>query len=386
MQVEQPVQTTVDPAPDTNQPMCYVNESMDDSSQLGPLKTPVTQNNQVKKQIVVLEDQGLVIDSGAGDGLIIDGNSNSSTATGEILITNSNSNGGGCGGGSNSNSNGAANNAAGDLYDKFNQFSDLIVVNPEQLGLKRPSTNEDSEVDNSSDQAPPPAKKRAISINGNDAPVNACSNVPLPSSAISTASQPSVGLAPATSSSVLQTALSSPGSSSQKIIKTEYPLSVVQNQLLQLPIKLTIDRNNPNLLSFSGGKFVMRAGAGGTPLIFSPTQLSGNQMIYSKSSGTNEIPKIYLVPSNQPSQSSLPQQMTMTVVHDSSHTPGQGQGVVNLATLVPKPDGVPPQAYSHVPPEEIENEIPFLCEWAGCNYRFSKPQFVSSFRLCAQLF
>jgi len=381
--VEQPVQTTLDPVQDPNQPIFYASEESrgsNDSSRYGVAKNPVTHNNKVKKHNSV-EDQGLIVDSGAaGGGLFFDGNSNSSAVTGDVMNNNSNY----IGGGSN---NGSASIAAGDLLEKFNQFSDLIVVNPEQLGIKRPSTNEEEEIDGSNDQCPPPAKKPAIAVNGNDSvpvtssslgyPVMSTFTVhPSNSQAISTAAPSQVALV-SSPSPVLQTALSSTGATTSPKIITEYPLNVVQNQIVQLPIKLTIDRANSNLLQFTGGKLVMRQG--GTPLIFAPSQLPSNQVLYSKSSTSNEIPKIYLVQPNQTQQSGLPQQMTMAVVHESpNHPPGAGPGIVNLATLVPRPDGVPPNAYSHVPPEEIENEIPFLCEWGGCGYRFSKPQFVSS--------
>ena len=92
-----------------------------------------------------------------------------------------------------------------DLLEKFNEISDLIVVPPEQLGIKRPRSA--SQGDDSSSGSEPPSKKPNLAINGNG---HQAANANQES--IATVS--STSLPPAstvfTSTSVLQSALSSP--------------------------------------------------------------------------------------------------------------------------------------------------------------------------------
>lgn len=277
-------------------------------------------------------------------------NSNSSASTTSNLADSNCSNGGG-----------------GDMLEKFSEFSDLIVLPPEQLaGLKRPSSplpttvnmpgNNNNNNSADGDDMPPPAKRMAVdnnlvesdsatgNINNNKAtslpmpvPVvtsaGSASTIPqsLPNNInMATNNQAMISTATSVVASTTTTPSLPPGSGAQ---------------VVQLPLRLSVNPQNPQQLTFTrqlvlptGQQLLLSTGNSQSPL--------QGQMIISKSQGTtnDQMPKAIIILQQQQQQATTtatganPQPVVTTASIQNIHVPvsvPQLQNMVVSNSVVP---------------------------------------------------
>lgn len=304
-------------------------------------------------QVVSSEGSLSLVSAGNGDE---NANGASSTLTGDgscNAVDSNNSNGGG----------GAGN----DLLEKFSQFSDLIVVNPEQLGigLKRSASTDD--------EGSSPPKKPCV--NGTDE-----SSSQSESSVSSSNTQP---LAPTSTTGTPQIikAVS---------INTEdgTKIAVSTNSMLPgIPLRLLNTQNSQQItFSTAGGRhmvlpgpIVLQANSSPAAAAAMAAGLQG-QVIISKPSGPgNEAPKAFILIPQQSGAGQVVQAISAPITAATSSAVPAAQ-VQELLKQYPENgrNGIPPHAFASIPQDVLENELPFLCEWSGCGYRFPKYQQVSS--------
>jgi hypothetical protein len=211
-----------------------------------------------------------------------------------------------------------------ELLEKFNQFSDLIVVNPEQLGLKRPSP---AAASNTGDDQPPAKKPSLLCVNGIDDPAKTTTTT--------------TGLK-----------------------YTVVPTTTNNNNQQMLPIRLINAQNHQQLFTgrpmvLQQGQLVLSTGQGGHHLHQGQVLISSGK----PSGNSSELTKAFIL---IPQQSST-QQQSIPVL-PSTNSVNLLQGILSQIPNVR--DGVAPAALSQIPVELLEQELPFLCEWTGCGYRF----------------
>lgn len=301
-----------------------------------------------------------------------------------------------------SNGNDALSGGGNDLFEKFSQFSDLIVVNPEQLGIgvKRSGSTENN-VQDSENQ--PPSKK--ICVNGNDDTL----------SMVSSSIHSRVTNTVSSSGSVLHSALSAAqvgktnstnnttileeGTSTTTTIAVATSNSSGNQQMVHLPVRL-VNAQNSQQISFAGRQMMIQSGqqivlSGGGSASLAGLQ---GQVIIKQGGGGDAVTKAYiLIPQQNPgggtnSMASIGGQIVQTI-----SVAGGGQAL--LSSLPSNPsvnpiqsilsqmdgncrDGIPPNMVAHLSQDLLEHELPYLCEWSGCGYRFLKQHQVIEATSC----
>lgn len=289
------------------------------------------------------------------------------TGVGEVVVVSSESveildfvNNDGDGGSTNNETNGGSGN--NDLLEKFSEFSDLIMVTPEQLGLgKRPapapstaSSNEPTE-----EGGPPPVKK---------ALVNGATDEPL-----------------AITGSVLHSALAE-----GKVTVQPSSVNLNVNQMMNLPIRLVSNSGTPigsigslgNLtqgqqISFGGRSMMAQMLQPGQIVLSTGSGTAGQVLLSSKGGGTDSstLTKAFiLIP-----QSGQGGHMTLT------NSPNAVQLVLKQLPAGAAKEGLSPNSIAHIPADLLEAELPYLCEWGGCGFRFQSYSQVIKFNFLLKL-
>ncbi|XP_035708773.1 AT-rich interactive domain-containing protein 2 isoform X5 [Folsomia candida] len=266
------------------------------------------------------------------------------------------------------------------------------------MGVKRTASTTSTENNTEESDAPPPSKKAAICVNGNDDSLSGSETTPTSHSNL----QQHV---PNSGGSVLQNALSAAQTTSS-VIKTSGSMTInsnsssvvlsedgtttttvatnttSSNQMVHVPVRIM---NSPNSqqITFGGRQMVIQQG-GQIVLSHGSSQSLQGQVIISKQSGSGDAPKAFILIPQNPSPGSP---STGQVHHMQPITMSGGQ-TIQLTTSPVDPiqmimnqvadikKGIPPNLVSHLPVELLDQDLPFLCEWTGCGYRFVKYQQV----------
>ncbi|CAL8120253.1 unnamed protein product [Orchesella dallaii] len=295
---------------------------------------------------------------------------------GELIIDGIIGGGGGGGGGgsdadgSSFNNNNESSNTSftesncsngGDLLEKFSQFSDLIVVPPEQLGLKRPSSplslGGANNAGGSSDDLPPPAKRQAVDSTCVESE-SASPSIPtgVPSTFVITS-----GVSTSTTQDAILQAVSSVSNLTSAINSTISTVATTTNaslppgsgaHVVQLPVRLSVNPQNPQQLTFtrqlvlpSGRQLLLSTANSQSPL--------QGQVIISKPQGSSadQIPKAIII--LQPQQQANSQSTGATPGNNSTQMQGEQQQLpttqvrtISATTLVQSATGQQQQSIS----------------------------------------